>query len=168
MTTVDPDAGLRRYVRKQTITAIALNCVMNATYTWYLWRGLDVATFFGPERIALDLAMTPLVIGFLSVLFGTAKARAGLEHSDRAWRIWDRAPVNVLLRGLVFATAAGVLFGVPIWAMLLPLDSVGLHPFAMSGIKVAITVLVTAFVVPSVIYAAVRDAMREPDGRSAK
>lgn len=168
MATVELDAALRRYVRKQTITAIALNCALNATYTWYLWRGLDAATFFGPERIALDLAMTPLVIGFLSVLFGTAKARARLEHSVRAWRIWDRAPANVLLRGLAFATAAGVLFGVPIWAMLMPLDSVALHPLAMSGIKVAITALVTAFVVPSVIYAAVRDAMRDPDGASAK
>lgn len=110
-----------RYLLAQTLGVATFNAIANVCYTWFLWGGrtpLPVDTpHLSLDRIGGDVAMTPIWIGLLSALLGTAFIRRAfadgtmLRRSDPLSR-W--LPRSIPLRSLVVAALCAVTFALPL------------------------------------------------------
>lgn len=158
----------RDYLILQAFGAAAFNAAMNAGCTWFLWGGepqLPLGT------IAADLAMTPIWIGLLSVLLGTAFTRRAFANGTMlrdsaitppAFLQW--LPRTILSRSLVVAALCAVSFALPL-SLLLPLMGDGmLTPAGAIGTKVILTVGFSVLIVPLVIFATTTDIGRPATG----
>lgn len=156
-----------RFAAREAVTIAVLNAGINASYTAFLWRSLDPLTPFGANGIAADLATTPMFIGFLSTIFGTAAIRKELlggnvtvGDGDRASALFQLLPSAILARAAVLAIACGVFLAAPLWSLLLVLGDVTLTLGQAVGAKVAITVLLSLVIVPVIVTAGLADVQR--------
>ena len=157
-----------RFVAKEAVAVAALNAGINASYTAFLWRSLEPLTLFSANAIATDLATTPMFIGFLSTIFGTAAIRKTLSsrhvtigESDRASARFEHLPSAILARAAVFAIACGIVLAVPLWLLFLMLGDVTLTFGQAVGVKVAITVLFSRVIVPIIVTAGLADVQHQ-------
>ena len=153
------------YLLREAILIATFNAAINAAYTGWLWGSLDPVPLTGPGGVALDLALTPVVIAVLSVLIGTGFARRRLTSGRVAARTHPHPLLHHLPRGLAAraVVAAGLtylLLALPLW-FLLPLAGDGLlTPLGASGTKVVITLALSLLIVPIVTMAALADVQR--------
>ena len=150
----------KTYLISQAFGVATFNAVCNAGYTAYLWQ----TPVLPLDQIGVDLAMTPIWIGLLSVLLGTPFVRKALadgrmmrEAKLRPPRLAMILPRNLVLRAITAAALCAVLFSLPL-ALLLPLLGDGLltQADAISG-KVIITIAFSLILVPLVAYATIAD-----------
>ncbi|WP_207101488.1 hypothetical protein [Paracoccus shandongensis] len=151
---------LRAYLRRKAVPIATLN----AAYTWWLWRTLDPVPLTGPGGVALDLALTLVVIAVLFVLIDTRLARQKLASGRVAVKgshvpsALDCLPRGVATRAVVAAGLTACLLALPLW-FLLPLGGDGLlSTFGASGTKVVITLALSFLIVPIMSVAAFRCA----------
>ncbi|WP_336969824.1 hypothetical protein [Sphingobium aromaticiconvertens] len=150
----------KTYLIAQALGVAAFNAVCNASYAAYLWQ----APVLSLDRIGVDLAMTPIWIGLLSVLFGTPFVRKALADGRMMQEAKLRAPLlamllprNLVLRAITAAALCAVLFSFPL-ALLLPWLGDGLLTQADAiGGKVIITIAFSLILVPLVAYATIAD-----------
>lgn len=164
----------RSYLLAQSFGVAAFNIVANAGYTWFLWGGrtpLPPGTPHLPlDRIGSDLAMTPIWIGLLSVLLGTAFIRRAFETGTmlqdadlRPLPALGWLPRSILLRAGVMAALCALAFALPL-SMILPLIGDGiLTPADAIGTKAILTFVFSVMVVPLVVYATIGDAEQYRD-----
>lgn len=158
----------RRYLLAQAFGIAAFNAVMNAGYTWFLWgsethfpSGTAHLVF---EKIGLGLAMTPIWIGLLWVLLGTAFIRKAFadgtilcEAAIEVPSVARWLPHGILVRSLVVAGICAAIFALPLW-FFLPMAKDGLlTPGDAIGTKVVVTVLFSLIIVPLILYATAGD-----------
>lgn len=151
----------KTYLIAQALGVATFNALCNATYTAHLWRAAPVLPL---EQIGMDLAMTPIWIGLLSVLLGTPFIRKALADGRMMQQAGLRAPAlatllprNLAVRAITAAGLCAVMFALPL-ALLLPLLGDGLLTQAHAiGTKVIITVVFSLIVVPLVAYATIAD-----------
>lgn len=155
--------SFKTYLLREAILIATMNAAINAAYTWWLWRKLDPVPLAGKGGVALDLALTPVVIASLSVLIGTGMARRKLASGrvaaagSRSHPVFRRLPQALAARAAVAAGLTGILLALPLW-FLLPLAGDGLLTrFAASGTKVVITLALSLLIVPVVTMAALSD-----------
>lgn len=163
--------SFKTYVIREAVLITAFNASINAAYTWWLWSSLDPVPLMGQGGIALDLAITPVVIAVLSTLIGTGLARRKLAQGQvraapgtHAHPLLHRLPRGVVARTVLAAGLTGLLLALPL-GLLLPLGGDGLlTPFEASGTKVLITVALSLLLVPLVPMAALADVHRSKAG----
>jgi hypothetical protein len=156
-----------RFIAREAVAVAALNAGINASYTALLWRSLDPLTLFGASGVAADLATTPMFIGLLSTIFGTAAIRKKLASGrvtvgerDQAPAVFQLLPSAVIARALVLAIACGILFAAPLWSLLVVTGDATLTLGRAVGVKVGITILLSLVIVPIVVMAGLADGQR--------
>lgn len=161
----------RFYVAREAMLITAFNATINAGYTWWLWRHLDVVPLRGDGGVALDLALTPVVIAVLSTLLGTAAlrrkiadGRIAVEPGTRAHPRLGHLPRGLMPRAAIVAILAGLLLALPLWAVLPALGDGALTPLDASGTKVLLTVALSLLIVPTLTWAVLADAQRQGTG----
>lgn len=160
-----------RFVIKEAALIAAFNAGVNALYTWWLWRLLDPLTLFAENGVGLDLATTPVFIGFVSTLLGTASLRRRLADGrvaagTRAPPALRLLPRSIAARSAVMAVGCGLALGSPLWTVLQLDANAALTLAEAIGTKVAITIALSLVIVPVVIATALADVQRE-DARVA-
>lgn len=160
--------SLDRFIAEQAVFVALFNATMNIGYTWWLWAGHGELSMFGGERVGADLAGTPVVIGFLSTIFGTAPARKQLRQGKvRALLTAPQSPFfewlprAVLLRSLVAAIIGGVVLGLPVWAAINVSGLATISAPAAWTAKVILTLVFSVIIVPCVIRGALADIRSE-------
>ncbi|WP_447761985.1 hypothetical protein [Sphingopyxis panaciterrae] len=161
-----------RFLVRETIAIAAFNAGMNAAYTSWLWSRLPTLSLGGPAGIATDLAATPMFIGFLSALLGTAAIRkklaTGAVMLPRAVPgdgALARLPRGIFARASVLALLAMVAFSVPLFAAMTAAEG---QPITLGEgvvVKVVLTILFSIVLVPLTVLAAGVDAARASNGR---
>jgi hypothetical protein len=155
-----------RFVAGQALGIAALNCAMNAGYTWALWRPDDALPLFGEGGVAFDLASTPVWIAVLSTLLGSAAVRRQLRSGQvtppaaSAPSILAGLPTSIALRAVALGAVAAISLMLPIWLLF---QASGLETLSLQAAvltKVALTAPLTVLIVPLVILAALADVQR--------
>lgn len=151
----------KTYLMAQALGVAAFNTLCNAAYTYWLWRGEPVLSL---DQIGADLAMTPLWIGLLSVLLGTASIRNALangrmirESKLSAHPLATRLPRNLLVRAVVVAALCAATLALPLTLVLPMLGDGLLTPGTAIGSKAVITVAFSLIIVPLIAYATIAD-----------
>lgn len=163
-----PERPILQYILKQSIMTAAFNAAMNFGYTYYLWGANDRIGLFDESRVAIDLAMTPVVIALLSTLLGTPSFRSWIRKNRLPSRgaamkpgVFGLLPSGVVARSLVAAALAFPLLGLPLLGSMLPLAGVSVEPLMACAAKALISVAMTLLIVPLVIRAALADLAAE-------
>lgn len=159
--------SFRRFILTETLGTAALNAGINAAYTWWLWRSLGPLTLAGENPVGGDLALTPVFIGLLSTLFGTAAmrkklcdGRVAVAADIRAHPLFALAPHGIVARSILMAALCAVLFSAPLW-IALPLLGDGLLSLADACLtKVVITAFLSIAIVPVMVLLALSDVQR--------
>lgn len=163
----------KTYLIKDTLVIALTNCAMNAAYTAYLWRGNPTVALYDALGVATDLALTPAVIALLSTLLGTAAARAKLADGRVDARGIDTPdllrllPKGIVLRSLFMALLAAAALAAPTWLLLYATGVQALPLAGAVGLKVLITAVMTAALIPVVVHAALADVRPAPSPRFA-
>ena len=112
--------SFRRFVVLEATAVAAMNAVINALYTWWLWRSRGALPLNGIGGITLDLAFTPIWIALLSTLLGQAAIRRKLSSGGvhrPAFYIphgLTMLPNAIGLRPIVLGPVAALTLGVPL------------------------------------------------------
>ena len=159
----------RTYLAREAALVATFNASVNAAYTGYLWRSAEPLRLLGPDGVALDLAATPVVIAVLSTLLGTAvvrrkirDGRIAVEPGTRAPWLLRRLPGSIPGRAAAAALGAAVLLALPLLIVLPALGDGALTLAGAVGTKVAITVVLSLLIVPTLTLAALADVQRPP------
>lgn len=128
-------AATAAYVRTQAVAAGVVNVVLNPVIEWVLNRAKGFQPFWGSDGVAVNMAVTSVVLSVLVAVF----AARGVHHELAAGRITrlpasqglSRLPSRAgwlgLFLGVGAASAAAVVFwllnlagldGMPFWALL--------------------------------------------------
>lgn len=156
----------KQFVVKEAFAVAAFNAGINALYTSYLWRPLGDLPLLGPGGIGVDLATTPIFIGLLSILFGTAAVRRKLASgrvaigSVRPGSALTELPSGIFMRSLVIGILCGLLFAAPLWLMLQVGEQALLTLGQAIGAKIVITVAFSLVIVPFVVRCGLADVQR--------
>lgn len=166
-----------RFLISQTLGVAMLNAVLNAAYTTWLWRGPQQLFLYGPEGIGTDLVLTPVFIGLLSTLLGTAAIRRKIAsgavarpRSVPGASLLSLLPRSIFGRSAIFAIVCAMAFTMPMYLAMSQMD-IGMLTLAEAvGAKVAITLVFSFLIVPIAVLAAGADGrplgFRSPWGSS--
>ncbi len=156
----------RQFVLTQALGIAAVNAVINASYTFWLWAGPQPLTLFGAKGVAFDLASTPTWIAVLSTLLGTASIRQKLLDGRvvapmmPVHALFDMVPRGIVLRAAILGASAVALLSLPMWVLLQASGMGSVDLGAAIGMKVALTVPFTFLIVPLVILMGLGDVQR--------
>ncbi len=168
-----------RYLLTQTLGVAAFNAIANVCYTWLLWGGrtpLEIDTpYLSLDRIGGDLAMTPIWIGLLSALLGTAFIRRAFaggtmlhDAGVRSDPVSRWLPRSIPLRSIIVASLCAIVFALPL-SLILPATGDGmLTPADAISLKALVTILFSLIIVPLVVYATIYDAERADEHALAR
>lgn len=166
--------SFRRYIALDVLILAATNSTFNAGYAWWLWSSSDAVQLTGDNGIAANLATTPIWIAVLTTLLGTAAVQRKLwegrfrEPAFVIPRLLGSLPGNIAARSMTTGLAAATVLALPLWMLLQRLSLQSL-PFEHAIIiKVVLTVLFTACIVPLVVLAATADMQGARENRRAK
>lgn len=165
--------SFRRYVTLDVIGIATLNAIINASYTAWLWRSAAPLPLHGTGGIALDLAGTPVWIAMLATLLGTGSVQRKLwegrfrEPQLGIPPVFRRLPANIALRAAVTGMVAAIMLALPLWMALYGSPVQTLSFGYAVGLKVALTAMFSACIVPFVVLAAVAD-MRPQRSRKSE
>jgi hypothetical protein len=167
--------SFERFLLKETLAVTALNAGINAAYTSWLWQKLSPLSVAGPTGIAIDLATTPVFIGFLSTLLGTTAIRkklaAGAVAPPRRFLgdpVLRLLPMGIFWRAAVLATLCAIVFAMPLQLAIVATGITGVSLGEGVAAKVAITVLFSFAIVPIAVLAAGTDRRSNRVASSSK
>jgi hypothetical protein len=124
------------YVRNQAGAAGVVNLVLNPVIEWVLNRGRGFQPFFGGDGIAVNMAVTSIILSVLVAVFAARGARhelaAGRIIRVPASRVLSWLPRRSSWLGLVLGVGAAVAVTVVFWL----LDSAGLAGIPFWGLLV--------------------------------
>lgn len=129
-------AATAAYVRTQSVAAAVVNVVLNPLIEWVLNRGKGFQPFWGSDGVAVNMAVTSVILSVLVALF----AARGVHHELAAGRI-NQLPASRGLSwlprrsgrlGLVLGVGAAVSVTVVFWL----LDFAGLAGIPFWGLLV--------------------------------
>lgn len=152
------------FLVRETIAVSAFNAGCNAAYTFWLWHGLPQIALSGPFGISTDLALTPIFIGFMSILLGTGSIR------QRLWEGKVSPPTttgiaatfsaltrSIALRSLIMAGVCAVMLTVPIAMMFMAAGDIALSLEQAVWTKVILTMGLSSMIVPVAALMAASD-----------
>ena len=159
-----------RFLVGETIAVTALNAGGNAAYTFWLWREWPQITLSGPYGIATDLALTPVFIGFLSILLGTESIRRRLwegkvsaPSTTGIAMVFSALTRSPILRAAIMAGGCAVILALPLVMALTAAGDTALSLEQAVQAKVALTIGFSMFIVPMAALAAASDLKPQPD-----
>ncbi|MEO9080229.1 MAG: hypothetical protein ABI268_13085 [Rhodanobacter sp.] len=155
-----------RFLVVETVAITALNAGSNAAYTFWLWRGWPQIAFSGAHGIATDLALTPIFIGFLSILLGTASIRRRLGVGKVSAPVttggitmaFSALTRNIVLRSVIMAVVCALLLAIPIAMVLAAAGDTALSLQQAVWAKVALTIGLSLLIVPIAALTAASDS----------
>jgi hypothetical protein len=130
--------------------SIVINMVLSALFVWLVFGGRDAVPVWGSGALATDFLPQTFMISLMSVLVPSTltrkRRRAGGVEACEPRLSW--LPRNLLLRALLVAVAATILFSSAATLLLTALASGPLPLAAIWPMKIAYGALVAIIVTP--------------------
>ena len=147
---------LQTYIRSQGVACAVINAVLNPAMAWLGNRQMAFMPLSGDNGIAVDTAVTSIVLSLLVSLFVTPAVRRELnagqltvgEAVPREGRVLSRLPVQ--------AWAVGLLIGIVAAIILTPLIFGVFHMMGAAGLPFAAFALLKATYTPALGYLVTR------------
>ena len=154
------DPQQQRYLRLQVAAAVPINALLGGVFVWLVFGGQDRIQFWGTTGLAADLVPTTFMITLMTTLGLTLATRAALRSGKLTGTPYRRAPRNVLLRALTFASLATLVL-VPLSVILLWAAWSGNWSYsAVLWFKIAYAVLLGLLITPVIVRSALADGAR--------
>lgn len=148
-----------RYVRNETLIAMLINSLLSAIFTLLVFGRREAIALWDVDGLALDFVPQTFLITLMTVVAATLLTRKRVHQQtiERLSGPPPRLPSNALLRALLFAITATVVFG-GLATGVLALVWNGSASFAAIIIpKIFYGALIAALVAPIALRAALRD-----------
>ena len=125
------------YIRSQSVGAALANVVLNPLIEWVLNRQKGFQPFLGNDGVAINMALTSIILSVLVALFAARGVRhkvavGGLSADDmvRTSQLLRRTPARAGWFGLTLGVAAAAAVAVALWL----LDSAGVSGMSFTGL----------------------------------
>ena len=147
---------LQTYIRSQGVACAVINAVLNPAMAWLGNRQMAFMPLSGDNGIAVDTAITSIVLSLLVSLFVTPAVRRELNAGQLT--VSEAVPWEgrVLSHLPVQAWAVGLLIGIVAAVILTPLVLGVFHIVGASGLSFAAFALLKAVYTPALGYLVTR------------